>query len=56
MNLTLSAVKIPASNQTVLLVAIFMNPSMFGGGGSTDKTMIMPKSSVGKDLKAKYFL
>lgn len=31
---TLSVVQIPASNQTVLLVAICQNPSMFGGGGS----------------------
>jgi hypothetical protein len=35
MRLTLKVYRVPASNQTaLLLVGIFMNPCMFGAGGS----------------------
>ena len=34
MHWTLSITSIPASRTAVLLVGIFMNPAMFGGGGS----------------------
>jgi hypothetical protein len=35
MRLTLSVTPIPASNQTLVLVGIFLNPCMFGAGGFT---------------------
>ena len=37
MRLTLAVTPVPTSNQTaVLLIGIFMNPTLFGGGGSLD--------------------
>ena len=35
MRITLKVSTIPTSQTDVLLIGIFMNPSMFGGGGST---------------------
>jgi hypothetical protein len=34
MNLTLSVVHIPASNETIVLVGVFVIPATTGGGGS----------------------
>ena len=34
MNWTLCVVRIPASNDVLLLIGIFLNPCHFGGGGS----------------------
>jgi hypothetical protein len=38
MKWTLSVAHIPASNEVLLLVGIFLNPCQFGGGGSLSPT------------------
>jgi hypothetical protein len=51
---TLSVTPIPVNNQTtVLLIGIFMNPSMFGGGGSPATIVLWPVKAPGPSRRYK---
>jgi hypothetical protein len=54
MRQTLAVTPIPVNNQTaVLLIGIFMNPSMFGGGGSPATIVLWPVKATTRHATTK---